>query len=631
MKPNLILHIVIASLCLSLFTTALTGCGDEPLVEEPSSSGRPLKEGEMSTVIFTNRVSSIEEITTRSIPKDKKTVLQDYANHVLKGADGGNAGWMSGEVRTEYGEEEQQAVTRTFESSKIFGKNSQFRMLVFKATSGGNVDMNKPIANVTCQVNSDGNGAIFLSPSSLSLLKGKYTFVCFPADEKYNTWAVGSTSGYQITIGKDNDFVCMRLADQEVNTTTTAIPLNKFERYGYQLTVKFSVNKNLGYVSLPTSYLDLDISDAGNSATEHVINTKATFDLKNKTISYTDVASEHTLSNSIQIQGDGDARTYASVSNFVIANNSASQKLTITYPYMEICKSAATPGNAVGAVDSIFQIKPGTYTTTEPVQFTAGKSYSITVAVGEQIKGIPVIFKHSTLDVKKIVIFSPSQLYYNSASNTWGWGKEQCDYGYVENNIDPGVSDMKLVNSPKSKISYYFMYGLPVGCIGTLTVGHYTGESTLFEVSLDPCQKMGRKWHSPTSEIIDMLSMDNESYKPVDEDGYFINNKSDTQWQQYTPTDNRKNKTPIPGRWVNCSPPAEGDTQHNSSRLFLPAGGSRHSGGSSMFSVGVTGSYWSSQSDGTGSAYIISLQNDRFYRTKLGRNNGFLVRCCRTE
>lgn len=516
MKPNFIPHIVIASLCLSLFTTVLSSCGDEPLVEESSSSGRPLKEGEMSTVIFTNRVSSIEEITTRSIPKDKKTVLQDYANRVLKGADGGNAGWMSGEVRTEYGEEERQAVTRTFGSSKIFGKNSKFRMLVFKAPSGGKVDMTKPIANMECQVNAEGNGASFISASSLVLLRGKYSFVCFPIDDKYNHW---DTTQGQFEMVNDEDFVCMHLADQEISTEFTEIPLDQFVRYGYQLTVKFSVNENLGYV-YHTSSIKLIISDDGIDKDSHVINTLATFNLTDKKISYTD--GYCSLENNIEVGGTGgDPRTYTPVSNYVIANNDAKQKLTITYPAMKIFKPAGTPGNAAGAEDSVFQIKAGTYTTEEPVQFQAGKNYTITLAVGKQVPGIIV----------GGVIWSPGNLDYNETTGKYFWAPGP-DKAKTASEVRGAhfrwfalLPQSSSNNSSSSIIpSTKWTVTVPNWTGNAYDLGNYNGyykgifgdddrftsgsiPSPVTSTSVgDPCWGMGKGWRMPTYNEISLLA-----------------------------------------------------------------------------------------------------------------------------
>ena len=657
MKLKYIPHIVLC-LSLSFAVAGLIGCGDDPLLDEggSSSAGHPLAEGELSNVTFTNSVSSIEEITTRSIPEGKSTVLHDYTNHELKGKDGGNAGWMSGEVRTEYGEEEKQAVTRSFDQSKqLFGKNSKFRMLVFVGAYGGTVDMSKPIANMVCQVNAAGNGASFLSPStSLGLLKGRYTFVCFPADEKYNTWQVGKTSGNQISVGKDEDFVCMQYANRDINTPTTQIPLNVFTRYGYQLTVKFSVNKELGYLLFPQKELELEISDAGSGETGRVINNKATFDLKTKSLTnYT--GNTASFKDTIKIDKAAMGQTFTPVSNFVIANNSASQKLTIKYPQLTVLKPKDTEGNASGAEDSVFTIKGGTYTTSEAVQFTAGNSYSITLAVGKQVKGILVTFKNSSNQTHKVV-FAHSQLYYSKSTGKYGIGKEQCDYGYNEAGIAPNSGNSSLVTNIAA--NYYFMYGCLDPYITANTgngtnsesggmSGYYSGASDLFDIGRDPCRKLGPKWTSPTRDIFYWMgyvgshyyngsskSKANTDYFPVDENGNRLNTSGNPYWGTYTPTDGRSNKTAVQGMWVNLSSAnskSTSNSKYNSTALFLPAAGYRTGGGTSVSNVGSFGTYWSSQQYDSSAGQRFDFRSLDYCLDPNSRNYGFPVRCCVPE
>lgn len=644
MKPNFIPHIVIASLCLSLFTTVLSSCGDEPLVEEPSSSGRPLKEGEMSTVIFTNRVSSIEEITTRSIPKDKKTVLQDYANHELKGADGGNAGWISGEVRTEYGEEERQAVTRTFESSKLFGKNSQFRMLVFQASSGGDVDMTKSIANMKCQVNAEGNGASFIpEDASLVLPRGKYSFVCFPIDDKYNTW---DTTQGQFEMKNDEDFVCMHLADQEISTEFTEIPLNQFVRYGYQLTVKFSVNKNLGYV-YNTSSIKLTISDDGANKDSHVINTLATFNLTDKKISYTD--GNCSLTNNIVVDGAGDTQTYASVSNYVIANNDVKQKLTIKYPAMMICKPASTPGNAAGAEDSVFQIKAGTYTTEEPVQFQAGKSYTITLAVGKQVPGIIV----------GGVIWSPGNLDYNETTGKYFWApgpdkaktaREVRGASFRWFTLLPqsssNTSGSKLITTkwtvtvPNWTGNAYDLgnyNGYYKGIFGDdrLTIGSISSPLTPTSVG-DPCWGMGKGWRMPTYNEIYVLLYVFPNKIPTEEDEVLsTDRKYYGAFHSYTGSFNDEvtdRDAIFSGIYITSSGAANENpdcitdvSQYDGSQLFLPAAGVVDSGTDWNY-LGQELFYWTSTpaNNSVGQSWML---HNSYGVTFESRALGMSVRC----
>lgn len=648
MKLKYIPHIV---LCLSLSFAAagLIGCGDDPLLDEggSSSAGRPLADGELSNVTFTNSVSSIEEITTRSIPEGKSTVLHDYTNHELKGKDGGNAGWMSGEVRTEYGEEEKQAVTRSFnQSTQLFGKNSKFRMLVFVGPYGGTVDMSKPVANMVCQVNAAGNGASFLSPStSLGLLRGRYTFVCFPADEKYNTWEVGKTSGNQISVGKDEDFVCMQYANVNISSTTTTIPLNQFTRYGYQLTVKFSVNKELGYLLFPQKELELEISDAGSGETGRVINTKATFDLKTKSLTnYT--GNTASFKDTIKIDKAAMGQTFTPVSNFVIANSGASQKLTIKYPQLTVLKPKNTEGNASGAEDSVFTIKGGTYTTTEAVQFTAGNSYSITLAVGEQVKGIVVAG----------IIWSPGNLDYNGSKFFWAPGPNK-----AKNAREVRGAWFRWF-SPLPQSSSNTSSSYPIQTTWTVTTPNWSGNSkdlgnykgyykgvlnnssltsgtlpaTLTATTLgDPCWGMGKGWRMPTYNEIYLLCYVSPSATPS---GTFTTARNRLEsFSSYSGSfsDNTTSSAAIySGIYITSSNkpnenPAKitSTSQYNGSQLFLPAAGD--SNGSSVSAAGSSGYYWSS-TPGSGNnnyAWYAGFNSGNLNPYNHRRSYGFSVRC----
>ena len=644
-------------LFLVLVPALFCSCSAEPVLDESDSpAGRPLQPGELSNVTFGGSVSSIEEITTRAIPTGKQSVLHDFTNHELEGKDGGSAGWISGEVRTQYDEDIKRAATRSFDASKqLFGKNSKFRMLVFVGPYGGTVDMSKPVANMVCQVNSAGNGASFVSPATtLGLLKGRYTFVCFPADEKYNTWQVGKTTGSQIPIGKDEDFVCMKYADININTSTTAIPLNQFTRYGYQLTVKFSVNGDLGYLLFPQKELELEISDGGTGTTNRVINTNATFDLQSKSlVNYN--ANTASFKDTLKISGSGMSQSFSSVSNFLIANDGASQKLTIKYPQLTVLKPAGTKGNAPNAEDSVFTIKGGTYTTSEDVQFESGKSYSITLAVGEQIKGILVIFRNSSGSEHK-VIFARSQLYYNKTTGKYDIGKEQCDYGYVEAGIAPNTGDSKLVTT--NAANYYFMYGCLDPFITANTgngtnsesggmSGYYSGSSDLNTIGRDPCSKYGKDWISPTRDMLYWMgyvgtnyyngsskSKPNTDFFPVDENGNRLNTSGNPYWGTYTPTDGRSNKTAVKGMWIGLSSAqakSASNQAYNGCALFLPAAGFRYNGVTSMNNVGSYSYYWSSQQYNSSRGQYLFFYASFCYLNNSGRDYGFSVRCVLPE
>ena len=135
--PSISTYLTVLSLLFSL-----SGCnGDELLTPDvpavPGGSGHELAEGELCNVsLSVTGIPSIEQATTRSIPEGKKTVLMDFTNHELKSTGGKEAGWVSTEVRTEFGEEER-AATRSITPEKIFQNGSKFRLLVFKGPYGG--------------------------------------------------------------------------------------------------------------------------------------------------------------------------------------------------------------------------------------------------------------------------------------------------------------------------------------------------------------------------------------------------------------------------------------------------------------------------------------------------------------
>ena len=634
-------------LLLVLVPALFCCCSAEPLLDDSTSpvSGRPLQLGELSNVTFGGSVSSIEEITTRGIPTGKQSVLHDFTNHELEGKEGGRAGWISGEVRTQYDEDIKRAATRSFDASKqLFGKNSRFRMLVFVGPYGGSVDMSKPVANMVCQVNAAGNGASFVSPATtLGLLKGRYTFVCFPADEKYNTWQVGKSTGNQIQIGKDEDFVCMKYADINVNSSTTAIPLNQFTRYGYQLTVKFSVNEDLGYLLFPQDELVLEVSDGGSGETNRVINTGGTFDLQSKSLNYN--TNTGSFKDTLKISGSGMSQSFSSVSNFLIANDGASQKLSIKYPQLTVLKPKDTDGNAPNAEDSVFTIKGGTYTTSEAVKFEAGKSYSITLAVGEQVKGYIV----------GGVLWSPGNLDYNSSTKQFFWAptpdkaknaREGRGAWFRWMSALPQSSSNTSSSNPTSQswsvttpnwssnskdLGNYKGYYKNYTITSTVSQGQSLSASTLG----DPCTAMGPGWRMPTYNEIYLLCYVSPNATPS---GTFTTGRNRFENFSAYSASFTDNVTTEAARFAgifftqsskpNDNPSAiTSRAQYNGSQLFLPAAG--YSDGSSVNYPGTYGYYWSStpRSGYTYYSWAVYFYSGYLSPDYNGRNYGFSVRC----
>ena len=135
--PSISTYLTVLFLLLSL-----SGCNSDELLTPdaptvPGGSGHELAEGELCNVsLSVTGIPSIEQATTRSIPEGKNTVLMDFTNHELQSTGGKEAGWVSTEVRTEFGEEER-AATRSITPEKMFQNGSKFRLLVFKGPYGG--------------------------------------------------------------------------------------------------------------------------------------------------------------------------------------------------------------------------------------------------------------------------------------------------------------------------------------------------------------------------------------------------------------------------------------------------------------------------------------------------------------
>lgn len=640
------IFMAILSLLLSL-----SGCSKDEMPapeipDGPGGSGHELAEGERCNVTLSViGMPSIEQATTRAIPEGKNTVLMDFTNHELKSREGREAGWVSTEVRTEFGEEER-AATRAIPSDKLFQDGSKFRMLVFKGPYGGTVNMETPVANMVCQVN--GSSAKFLSPSTtLGLLKGRYTFICFPADEKYNKWQVGEPKEKsKVPVSNDEDFVYCKVENKDMNTSSFTLPLN-FARKCYKLTVKLLVAEELGYIV----GVDTVPITVGNSSGTYPIVSSATCDLSTGTMS----GHENELIESrIPVLDKGNIpQSFGSVDNMLVAPaTSSTSKLRIGYPQITVLKPKGTDGSLN---DSIFTIKAGYVTTEDAFTFAANQSYTITLSIGEQPKGILVTFKNSSGATHKIV-FASSQLYYNKTTGKYDIGKEQCDYGYVEAGIAPNAIDSKLVTT--NAANYYFMYGCLDPFITANTgnatnsesggkIGYYSGTSDLNTIGRDPCQKYGKNWMSPSRDVFYWMgyvgnnyyngstkSKPNTDFFPIDENGNRLNTSGNPYWGTYTPTDKRSNKTAVQGMWIGLSSTnakSSSNSKFNKKALFLPAAGNRGYGGTSMYRVGSGGYYWSSQQYSSSNGQRFYFNGSSYSLSYSLRAYGYAVRCCLPE
>ena len=639
-------RLLTGSLCVLSLLFSLSGCnGDELLTPDvpavPGGSGHELAEGELCNVsLSVTGIPSIEEATTRSIPEGKHTVLMDFTNHELTSREGREAGWISTEVRTEFGEEER-AATRAIPADKMFKDGSKFRMLVFKGPYSGTVNMETPVANMICQVN--GSSAKFLSPStSLGLLKGRYTFICFPADEKFNTWKVGEPrSKSKVTVSNDDDFVYCKVENKDMNTSSFNLSLN-FTRKCYKLTVKLLVAEELGYI---VGVDTVPVTVGNPSGVGYPIVSNATCDLYDGTMSG---HKNELIESRIPVLNKGVIpQSFGSVDNMLIAPATGStSKLRIGYPQITVLKPKGTDGSVS---DSIFTIKAGFITTEDAFTFGANKSYTITLSIGEQVKGIRV----------GGVLWAPGNLDYNATTKKYFWAptpnkaKNACEARGAYFRWFAPLPQSSSNTSSAYPIQTSWTVTIPKWSGNSSNLGNYNGyyktifnnssltsgtlPSSLTATSIgDPCWGMGKGWRMPTYNEIYLLCYVSPNATPS---GMFTTGRNRLEnFSSYSAsfTDNTTSASAIyAGIFItssnkpNDNPAAiTNKSQYNGSQLFLPAAGI--SDGSSVSNAGINGYYWSSTPD---SGTIPSSRTADFYSGDLTPNRaytrgyGFSVRC----
>lgn len=638
-------RLLTGSLCVLSLLFSLSGCnGDELLTPDvpavPGGSGHELAEGELCNVsLSVTGIPSIEEATTRSIPEGKHTVLMDFTNHELKSTEGREAGWISTEVRTEFGEEER-AATRAIPADKMFKDGSKFRMLVFKGSYSSTVNMETPVANMICQVN--GSSAKFLSPStSLGLLKGRYTFICFPADEKFNTWKVGEPrSKSKVTVSNDDDFVYCKVENKDMNTSSFNLSLN-FTRKCYKLTVKLLVAEELGYI---VGVDTVPVTVGNPSGVGYPIVSNATCDLFDGTMSG---HKNELIESRIPVLNKGVIpQSFGSVDNMLIAPATGStSKLRIGYPQITVLKPKGTDGSVS---DSIFTIKAGFITTEDAFTFEANKSYTITLSIGEQVKGIRV----------GGVLWAPGNLDYNEATKKYFWAPTPnkaknareargawfrwfAPLPQSSSNTSSAhpTQTSWSVTTPKwsgnsSDLGNYNGYYKTIFNNSSLTSG--TLPSSLTATSLgDPCWGMGKGWRMPTYNEIYLLCYVSPNATPS---GTFttgrkylkkISSYSASFSDNITTEDARYSGIFITSsNKPNDNPAAiTSISQYSGSQLFLPAAGNSY--GSSVDETGTGGSCWSSTpySGKTGSSWAAYFNSGYLRPSYYARGSGFSVRC----
>lgn len=627
-----------SNLCITVLSLMFTlwGCSQEELTgletpAGPGGSGHELAEGERCNVsLSVTGMPSIEEATTRSMPEGKNSVLMDFTNHELKSREGREAGWVSTEVRTEFGEEER-AATRAITPDKMFQNGSKFRMLVFKGPYGGTVNMDIPVANMVCQVS--GSSAQFLSPSTtLGLLKGRYTFICFPADEKFNTWKVGEPRDKsKVLVSNDDDFVYCKVENKDMNTSSFSLPLN-FARKCYKLTVKLLVAEELGYI---VGVDTVPITVGNPVGVSYPIVSSATCDLYNGSMS----GHENELIESrIPVQNRAIPQSFGSVDNMLIAPATGStSKLRIGYPQITVLKPKGTNGSVN---DSVFTIRAGFITTEDAFTFEANKSYTITLSIGEQVKGIMVggvIWATGNLvyNTNKKYEIAPTPDKAKNAREVRGDWFRWC-YTLPQSSSNNGTTYIQTtwtVTTPNwsgdanklGNYNYYQNYypnSKPSASPGVNDTG-------------DPCKGLGGKWRMPTYDEIYLLCYVASSANPS---GTFttVHNRLEN-FGGYTGSwsDNLTGNEKWTGIYITGgSKPNENPAKISSTssynagkHLFLPAAG--YSNGSSIGLTGSYGYYWSSApfSGNSDSSWFAKFASSRLIPNSYPRYYGFSVRC----
>lgn len=615
---------------------SLWGCSQEELITPapPSvsgGSGHELAEGERCNVsLSVTGMPSIEEATTRAIPEGKNSVLMDFTNHELKSREGREAGWVSAEVRTEFGEEER-AATRAITADKLFQDGSKFRMLVFKGPYGGTVNMDTPVANMVCRVN--GSSAQFLSPSTtLGLLKGRYTFVCFPADEKFNTWKVGEPrEKSKVTVSNDDDFVYCKVENRDINTSSFTLPLN-FARKSYKLTVKLLVAEELGYI---VGVDTVPITVGNPVSVSYPIVSTATCDLYNGSMSG---HKNELIESRIPVLDRVVPQTFGSVDNMLIAPATGStSKLRIGYPQITVLKPKGTDGSLN---DSIFTIKAGFITTEDAFTFEANKSYTITLSIGEQVKAIMVggvLWATGNLvyNTNKKYEIAPTPDKAKNAREVRGDWFRWC-YTLPQSSS----------NTATSYIQTKWTVTTPNWSGNAKTLGNYDYYKNYYPNNApsanpsssengDPCKGLGGKWRMPTYNEIYLLCYVANSATPS---GTFTTKRNHLEnLAAYSGSwnDNLTGNEKWTGIYItggskpNENPAAISSTSsYNAGKhLFLPAAG--YSYGSSIANIGRFGAYWGTTPSAGSSGYscVAYFNSGNLSPNGYSRDTGYSVRC----
>lgn len=425
-----------------------------------------------------------------------------------------------------------------------------------------------------------------------------------------------------------------------MNTSSFNLSLN-FTRKCYKLTVKLLVAEELGYI---VGVDTVPVTVGNPSGVGYPIVSNATCDLFDGTMSG---HKNELIESRIPVLNKGVIpQSFGSVDNMLIAPATGStSKLRIGYPQITVLKPKGTDGSVS---DSIFTIKAGFITTEDAFTFEANKSYTITLSIGEQVKGIRV----------GGVLWAPGNLDYNEATKKYFWAPTPnkaknareargawfrwfAPLPQSSSNTSSAhpTQTSWSVTTPKwsgnsSDLGNYNGYYKTIFNNSSLTSG--TLPSSLTATSLgDPCWGMGKGWRMPTYNEIYLLCYVSPNATPS---GTFttgrkylkkISSYSASFSDNITTEDARYSGIFITSsNKPNDNPAAiTSISQYSGSQLFLPAAGNSY--GSSVDETGTGGSCWSSTpySGKTGSSWAAYFNSGYLRPSYYARGSGFSVRC----
>lgn len=357
---------------VAIWVAACSGVDDLPGIADDR---RPLGEGEQCRISLSIGALSDYKVAKTRGEAPKADVVLDYTHKPIGKGPSGKELDMKMLVQRSVGAETRASYENPVDS--VLGAGSLMRMLVFAGEYGTEqVNMDTPVYNYVFRIDPNGMTATFIDPlAELTLPKGDYRFLCFPADDRYNGWKVGvsakATGCNMMPVEKGRDFVCLATEVISLSTVAYKLDLSDFTRVGYKLNLVF-VNESGGGLetsSTPGTAGAFSLTIGDDGTTEHIINSEAKINLKDKRLS---AYSGHLVSGEVKTQGTGTNQTYTGFSYYMIANDMAVQKLTITYPTF-----------VVDFGTNKLVLSGATYTSESRMRFRSGYDYTVTFGIGE--------------------------------------------------------------------------------------------------------------------------------------------------------------------------------------------------------------------------------------------------------